>query len=121
MAHARKEDAQCVDGVMTECVAARHATKEDHSQIPVTTLRVAKTGMSVSRRSKCESLETTLSRVEEEVRGIGEVKAMVEKVVGTGNSPQEVGIPVTEVGTVEDILGQAEEAVGYRIGNTTHR
>ena len=106
---------------MTECVAARHATKEDHSQIPVTTLRVAKTGMSVSKRNKYESLETTLSRVEVEARGIGKVQAMVEKVVGIGNSLQEVGISATGVGTIEEILGQAEEAVGDLIGNTTHR
>ena len=106
---------------MNECVAAGHAAKNDHSHISVTTLRVAKTGTSVSKFNKYESLETTLSRVEVEARGIGKVQAMVEKVVGTGNSPQEVGIPATGVGTIEEILGQAEEAVGDLIGNVTHR
>ena len=106
---------------MKDRVAARHATKEDHSQMSVTTLKVAKIGTSVSKRNKYESLETTLSRVEVEARGIGKVQAMVEKVVGIGDGLQEVGIPATGVGTIEEILGQVEEAVGDLIGNVTHR
>ena len=77
--------------------------------------------MPVSTRRKYEALGAVLNRAEEEARGIGKVKAMVEKVVGAGNSPQEVGIPATEGGTIEEILGRAEEAVGDLIGNVTHR
>ena len=85
----------------------------------VTTLKVAKTGTSVSKRKKYESLETALSRVEEEARGIGKVQAMVEKVVGTGGGLQEVGMPATGVGTIKEVLGLVKEAVGDLLGNVT--
>jgi len=56
--------------------------------------------MSVSTLRKCESLEATLSRVEEEARGIGKVQTTVEKVVvGAGDILQEVGTRATAVGT----------------------
>ena len=87
----------------------------------VTTPKVAKSGTSVSKRKKYESLETALSRVEEEARGIGKVQAMVEKVVGTGGGLQEVGMPATGIGTIKEVLGQVKEAVGDLTGNVTHR
>jgi hypothetical protein len=88
-----------------------------HWQMPVTTPSIAKSGMSVSRLKKCESLEAALSRVvEEEARGIGKVLAMVEKVTGIGGSPQEVGTLATVIGTMEEALGLVEEAVGDPIG-----
>ena len=70
---------------------------EDHSQMSMITPNIAKSGTSVSKRKKCESLETALSRVEEEARGIGKVLAMVEKVVGTGGGFQEVGTLATGI------------------------
>jgi hypothetical protein len=83
------------------------------------TPNIAKSGMSVSKRKKYESLETALSRVEEEARGIGKVLAMVEKVVGTGGGFQEVGTLATEIGTIKEVLGLVEEAVGDPIGTMT--
>ena len=84
------------------------------------TPNIAKSGTSVSKRKKYESLETALSRVEEEeARGIGKVLAMVEKVVGTGGSLQEVGTLATGVGTIKEVLGLVEEAVGDPIGTMT--
>ena len=80
------------------------------------TLNIAKSGTSVSQRKKYESLETALSRVEEEARGIGKVLAMVEKVVGTGGGLQEVGTRATGIGTIEEVLGLMEEAIGDPIG-----
>ena len=70
--------------------------------------------MSVSTLRKCESLEATLSRVEEETRGIGKVRTMVEKVVGVaaGGSLQEVGTRATAVGTTMEAIGQVEEVLG---------
>jgi hypothetical protein len=80
------------------------------------TPNIAKSGTSVSKRKKYESLETALSRVEEEARGIGKVLAMVEKVVGTGGGLQEVGTLATGIGTIKEVLGLVEEAVGDPIG-----
>ena len=68
--------------------------------------------MSVSTLRKCESLEATLSRVEEEARGIGKVQTTVEKVVGAGDSLQEVGTRATAVGTTMEVTGQVEEVLG---------
>ena len=69
--------------------------------------------MSVSTLRKYESLEATLSRVEEEARGIGKVQTTVEKgVVGTGGSLQEVGTGATAVGTTMEAIGQVEEVLG---------
>ena len=83
------------------------------------TPNIAKSGTSVSKRKKYESLQTALSRVEEEARGIGKVLAMVEKVVGTGGGLQEVGTRATGIGTIEEVLGLVEEAVGDPIGTMT--
>ena len=77
--------------------------------------------MSVSTLMKYESLEAILSRVEEEARGIGKVLAMVEKVVGIGGSPQEVGTLATVIGTMEEALGLVEEVVGDPIGTMTRQ
>ena len=85
------------------------------------TPNIAKSGTSVSKRKKYESLETALSRVEEEARGIGKVLAMVEKVVGTGGGLQEVGTLATEIGTIKEVLGLVEEAVGDPIGTMARR
>ena len=76
--------------------------------------------MSVSTLRKCESLEATLSRVEEEARGIGKVQTTVEKVVGAGDSLQEVGTRATAVGTIMEVLGLVE-VVGDPIGTTTRQ
>jgi hypothetical protein len=83
------------------------------------TPNIAKSGTSVSKRKKYESLEAVLSRVEEEARGIGKVLAMVEKVVGIGGSLQEVGTLATGIGTIKEGLGLVEEAVGDPIGTMT--
>jgi hypothetical protein len=83
------------------------------------TPNIAKSGTSVSKRKKYESLETALSRVEEEARGIGKVLAMVEKVVGIGGGFQEVGTLATGIGTIKEVLGLVEEAVGDPIGTMT--
>ena len=85
------------------------------------TPNIAKSEMSVSTRKKCESLGAALSRVEEEARGIGKVLAMVEKVVGTGGSFQEVGTLAMVVGTIKEVLGLVEEAVGDPIGTMAHQ
>ena len=77
--------------------------------------------MPVSTRRNHESLGATLSRVEEEARGIGKVQAMVEKVVGNGGGLQEVGMPATGIGTIKEVLGQVKEAAGDLTGNVTHR
>ncbi len=77
------------------------------------TPNIAKSGMSVSRRKKCGSLEAALSRVEEEARGIGKVQTTVEKVAaGFGYSLQEVGTRATAVGTTMEAIGPVEEAIG---------
>ena len=68
--------------------------------------------MSVSTRRKYESLVATLSRVEEEARGIGKVRTTVEKVIGTGDGLQEVGTRATAVGTTMEVTGQMEEVLG---------
>ena len=68
--------------------------------------------MSVSTLRKYESLEATLSRVEEEAREIGKVQTTVEKVVGTGEGLQEVGTRATAVGTTMEVTGQMEEVLG---------
>jgi hypothetical protein len=83
------------------------------------TPNIAKSGTSVSKRKKYESLEAALSRVEEEARGIGKVLAMVEKVVGIGGGLQEVGTLATGIGTIKEVLGLVEEAVGDPIGTMT--
>jgi hypothetical protein len=75
--------------------------------------------MSVSTLRKCESLEATLSRVEEEARGIGKVQTTVEKVIGTGDGLQEVGTRATAVGTIMEVLGLVEEALGEPVGMTS--
>ena len=85
------------------------------------TPNIAKSGTSVSKRKKYESLETALSRVEEEARGIGKVLAMVEKVVGIGGGLQEVGTLATGIGTIKEVLGLVEEAVGDPIGTMTRQ
>ena len=109
--------ALCVDGVGRECIAAGPATSEVRLLMSMITPSIAKSGMSVSKRKKCESLEAALSRVvEEEARGIGKVLAMVEKVVGTGGSPQEVGTLATGIGTMEEALGIVAQAVGDPTG-----
>ena len=78
----------------------------------------AENAMSVSTLRKCESLEAILSRVEEEARGIGKVRTMVEKVVGVaaGGSLQEVGTQAMAVGTIMEVLGLVEEALGDPVG-----
>ena len=68
--------------------------------------------MSVSTLRKYESLEATLSRVEEEARGIGKVQTTVERVIGTGDALQEVGTRATAVGTTMEGTGQVEEVLG---------
>ena len=85
------------------------------------TPNIAKSGTSVSKRKKYESLEAALSRVEEEARGIGKVLAMVEKVVGIGGGFQEVGTLATGIGTIKEVLGLVEEAVGDPIGTMARR
>ena len=77
--------------------------------------------MSVSTLRKCESLEATLSRVEEEARGIGKVQTTVEKVVGIGGSLQEVGTLAMAVGTIKEGLGLVEEALGDPVGTMSRR
>ena len=62
-----------------------------HSMMSKIILNTAESEMSVSTPRKYESLVATLSRVEEEARGIGKVQTTVEKVVGTGGILQEVG------------------------------
>jgi hypothetical protein len=108
--------ALCVDGVGKESFAARHVTTTDHSRTSISTPNIAKNGMSVSRLKKFGCLEAALSRVEEEARGIGKGLAMVEKVVGTGGGLQEVGTRATGIGTIEEVLGLMEEAVGDPVG-----
>ena len=76
------------------------------------TPNTAENAMSVSTRRKYESLGATLSRVEEEARGIGKVHTTVEKVVGAGDSLQEVGTRATAVGTTMEAIGPVEEAIG---------
>ena len=73
----------------------------------------AENAMSVSTLRKCESLEATLSRVEEEARGIGKVQTTVEKVVvGAGDSLRRVGTRATTVGTTMEAIGPVEEEIG---------
>ena len=68
--------------------------------------------MSVSTLRKYESLEAILSRVEEEARGIGKVQTTVKKAIGTGDGLQEVGTRATAVGTIMEVIGPVEEALG---------
>ena len=68
--------------------------------------------MKVSTLKKCESLEATLSRVEEEARGIGKVQTTVERVIGAGDGLQEVGTGATAVGTTMVVTVQMEEVLG---------
>ena len=84
-------------------------------------LNIAESEMSVSTRRKYESLVATLSRVEEEARGIGKVQTTVEKVVGAGGSLQEVGTQAMAVGTVMEVLGIVEEALGDPVGTMSRR
>ena len=84
----------------------------DRSRMSKITPNTAENAMSVSTLRKYESLEATLSRVEEEARGIGKVHTTVEKVVGAGDSLQEVGTRATAVGTIMEVLGLVEEALG---------
>ena len=108
--------ALCADGVGTKSFAVRHVTTEDHSRTSMSTPNIAKNGMSVSRFKKFGCLEAALSRVEEEARGIGKGLAMVEKVVGTQRGLQEVGTRATGIGTIEEVRGLMEEAVGDPVG-----
>ena len=85
------------------------------------TPNIARSARSVSRRKKHESLEMAPSHVEKEARGIGKAQAMVEKVVGTGGSLQEVGTLAMVVGTIKEVLGLVEEAVGDPIGTMARR
>ena len=121
VARARREGALCVDGVGKESSAAGHVSTMDRFRMSMITPNIAKSEMSVSTLKKCESLEAALSRVEEEARGIGKVQAMVEKVVGTGGSLQEVGTLAMVVGTIKEVLGLVEEAVGDPIGTMARR
>ena len=108
--------ALCADGAGTKTIAVKHVTPEDHSRTSMSTPNIAENGMSVSRLKKFGCLEAALSRVEEEARGIGKVLAMVEKVVGTGGGLQEVGTRATGIGTIEEVRGLMEEAVGDPVG-----
>ena len=85
------------------------------------TPNTAENAMSVSIRRKYESLGATLSRVEEEARGIGKVQTTVEKVVGAGGSLQEVGTRAIAVGTIMEVLGLMEEAPGEPVGTMPRR
>ena len=84
----------------------------DRSRISKITPNTAENAMPVSTRRKYESLGAVLNRAEEEARGIGKVQTMVEKVVGAGDSLQEVGTRTTAVGTTMEVLGLVEEALG---------
>ena len=75
--------------------------------------------MPVSTHRKYESLGATLSRVEEEARGIGKVQTTVEKVAGAGDILQEVGTRTTAVGMTMEVLGLMEEALGEPGGAMT--
>ena len=75
--------------------------------------------MPVSTHRKYESLGATLSRVEEEARGIGKVQTTVAKVVGAGDILQEVGTRTTAVGMTMEVLGLMEEALGVPGGAMT--
>ena len=85
------------------------------------TPNTAESEMSVSTRRKYESLGAALSRVEEEARGIGKVQTTVEKVVGAGDSLQEVGTQAMAVGTIMEVLGLVEEALGDPVGTMSRR
>ena len=83
------------------------------------TPNTAESEMSASTRRKYESLVATLSRVEEEARGIGKVQTTVEKVAGAGDILQEVGTRTTAVGMTMEVLGLMEEALGEPGGAMT--
>jgi hypothetical protein len=85
------------------------------------TPNTAESEMSVSTRRKYEFLGAALSRVEEEARGIGKVQTTVEKVVGAGGSLQEVGTQAMAVGTIMEVLGIVEEALGDPVGTMSRR
>jgi len=91
----------------------------DRSMMSKIILNTAESEMSVSTRRKYESLVATLSRVEEEARGIGKVQTTVEKVVGAGDILQEVGTRTTAVGMTMEVLGLMEEALGEPGGAMT--
>jgi len=93
----------------------------DRSRMSKIIPNTAESEMSVSTRRKYESLAATLSRVEEEARGIGKVQTTVEKVVGAGDSLQEVGTQAMAVGTIMEVLGQVEEAPGEPVGTMSRR
>ena len=93
----------------------------DRLRISKITPNTAENAMPVSTRTKYESLGATLSRVEEEARGIGRVQTTVEKVVGAGDILQEVGTRTTAVGMTMEVLGLVEEAVGDPIGTMVRR
>ncbi len=57
--------------------------------------------------------------MEEEARGIGKALAMVEMVVGTGESLQEVGKRAMGIGTIKEAIGPAKEEVGELLGAMT--
>ena len=75
--------------------------------------------MPVSTHRKYEPVGATLSRVEEEARGIGKVQTTVERVVGAGDILQEVGTRTTAVGMTMEVLGLMEEALGEPGGAMT--
>ena len=54
--------------------------------------------------------------MEEETRGIGKGMAMVEKVAGTMEGLQEVGTRAMGIGTIKEVPGLMEEAVGDPVG-----
>ena len=82
----------------------------------MSTPNIAENGMSVSRLKKFGCLEAARSRVEEETRGIGKGMAMVEKVAGTMEGLQEVGTRAMGIGTIKEVPGLMEEAVGDPVG-----
>ena len=84
----------------------------DRLRISKITPNTAENAMPVSTHRKYESLGATLSRVEEEARGIGKVQTTVEKVIGAGDGLQEVGTGATAVGTTMVVTGQMEEVLG---------
>jgi hypothetical protein len=116
VARARSKGALCVDGPLRKSSAADSAMTMDRSTTSKITPNTAENEMSASTPKKYESLVTALSRVEEEARGVGKVQTTVEKVVGTGDSLQEVGTQAMAVGTITEVLGLMEEALGEPVG-----
>ena len=91
----------------------------DRLRVSKITPNTAENAMPVSTHRKYESLGATLSRVEEEARGIGKVQTTVEKVAGAGDILQEVGTRTTAVGMTMEVLGLMEEALGEPGGAMT--